>query len=231
MSSMDNNRNWRIPVMITFLLLGFLLTVQFKTQQVYLSDLSLQKTDDLVLMLKRLQTKRAELDRELSGLEREQQNLQASASSGATLTSDLRQDYQRQQVALGLAPVEGPGLTITINPDSPIVYLDLVDIINELWASQAEAIAVNNQRITPWTSIFWNKKDLSITVGGEELTFPCTIKVVGNPDKLEAGLRLLGGVMDDLAVYKVYPEIRRSQMLELPGARPPETRFLQVKKG
>ncbi|HHW41081.1 MAG TPA: DUF881 domain-containing protein [Syntrophomonadaceae bacterium] len=224
---MDNAKKWRIPVFITFLLLGFLLSVQFRTQQIFLSDLSLQKTDDLVLMLKKLHDKRAELTKELSELEKQQHTFNADANAGETLIKGLRQDYQRQQIALGLLPVQGPGITITINTDSSVVYLDLVDIINELWASQAEAIAVNDQRVTPWTYIFWNKQNLSLMMNGVEITFPCTIKAIGNPDQLESGLRLLGGVLDHLAVYKVYPVIKRHQNLELPAASPPEIRYLK----
>ncbi len=223
---MDNAKKWQIPVFITFLLLGFLLSVQFRTQQIFLSDLSLQKTDDLVLMLKKLHDKRGELAKELSELEKQQRTFNADVNAGETLTKGLRQDYQRQQIALGLLPVQGPGITITISTDSPIVYLDLVDIINELWASQAEAIAVNEQRVTPWTNIFWNKQNLSLTMNGREIAFPCTIKAIGNPEKLESGLRLLGGVLDHLAIYKVYPVIKRHQNLELPAASPPDIRYL-----
>lgn len=226
---MDNVKKWQVPVFITFLLLGFLLSVQFRTQQIFLSDLSLQKTDDLVLMLKKLHDKRGELAKELSELEKQQRTFSADVNAGEMLTKGLRQEYQRQQIALGLLPVQGPGITITINTDSPIVYLDLVDIINELWASQAEAIAVNGQRVTPWTNIFWNKQSLSLTMNGREIAFPCIIEAIGNPEKLESGLRLLGGVLDDLAIYKVYPVIKRHQKLELPAASPPEIRYLKAK--
>lgn len=225
---MDRLKKWQIPVFITFLFLGFLLSVQFRTQQIYLSDLSLQKTDDLVMILKKLHDKRAELTKELSELENQQQTFTEDANAGEALIKGLRQDYQKQEMALGLVPVEGPGITVTITADSSVVYLDLVDIINELWASQAEAIAVNDVRVTPWTYIFWNKQNLSLVINGEEIAFPCTIKAIGNPDQLESGLRLLGGVLDHLAVYKIYPIIKRQQNLEIPAVSPPQIHYLKA---
>ncbi|MGB9791286.1 MAG: DUF881 domain-containing protein [Thermacetogeniaceae bacterium] len=219
---------WQIPVFIAFLFLGFLLSVQFRTQQIYLSDLSLQKTDDLVMILKKLHDKRAELTKELAELENQQRTFIEHANADEALIRSLREDYKKQEMALGIVPVKGPGITVTIDEGSSVVYLDLVDIINELWASQAEAISVNDVRITPWTSIFWNKEDLTLLINGREITFPCTIKAIGNPDQLQSGLQLLGGVLDHLAIYKVYPVVRRHQNLEVPAAPLPPIHYLKA---
>ena len=224
---MDNVKKWRTPVLIVFLLLGFLISVQFHAQQIFQSDLSLQSTDDLTLILKGLQDKRANLEKELQDLEQQQQALNSDTTNGASLVNNLTQESNQLGIALGLIPVKGPGITVTIPPDSNIVYLDLVDIVNELWSSQAEAISINDQRITAWTTIYWNKEKMTITVNGADITFPCTIKAIGNPDTLEAGLQLLGGVLDNLAVYKIYPVVQRSSELDLPGAAPPVFHYLQ----
>lgn len=224
---MDSVKKWRIPVLITFLLLGFMISMQFHTQQIFLNDLSLQKTDDLVLILQRLHDNRAKLEADLYNLEQQQEALNSDTSSGASLADNLHQESNKLQTTLGLIPVKGPGIIVTIPADSPIVYLDLVDIVNELWASQAEAIAINDQRVTAWTTIFWNKQKMTITVNGNDITLPCTIKAVGNPDTLDSGLRLLGGVLDNLAVYKIYPLVSRSNELDLPAAAHPVFRHIQ----
>ncbi len=224
---MDNVKKWRTPVLIAFLLLGIMISLQFRTQQVYLNDLSLQPTDNLVQILTNLHDKRNTLEREQSDLEMQQQAISSDSNSGASLADNLTKESDQLQIALGLIPVKGQGITITIPPDSPLVYLDLVDITNELWASQAEAVSINNQRVTAWTTIFWNKETMAITVNGEEITFPVTIKAIGNPDQLQSGLQLLGGVIDDLAIYKIYPQIEKDQELVLPGAARPALNYLQ----
>lgn len=223
---MDNIKKWRVPVLIVFLLLGFLISVQFRAQQVYLGDLSLQNTDDLVLILKGLHDKQAKLGQDLQDLEQQQRNVSSDTTNGAALASQLTRESNQLEIALGQIPVKGPGITVTIPPDSNIVYLDLVDIVNELWASQAEAISINNQRITPWSTIYWNKDRLTITLNGNDISFPCTIKAIGSPSTLQSGLQLLGGVLDNLAVYKIYPVVKQSPELDLPGATPPTFHYL-----
>jgi uncharacterized protein YlxW (UPF0749 family) len=224
---MDNVKKWRTPVLIVFLLLGILISVQFHTQQIFRSDLSLQSTDDLTLILKGLQDKRANLEKESQDLEQQQQALNNDTTNGASLVNNLTKESKQLKIALGLIPVKGPGVTVTIPPDSNLVYLDLVDLINELWASQAEAISLNDQRVTPWTTIYWNKEKMTITINGADVTFPCTIAAIGNPDTLMSGLQLLGGVLDNLAIYKIYPTVQRSSELNLPGASPPVFQYLQ----
>ncbi|MDK2881157.1 MAG: hypothetical protein PWQ99_932 [Clostridia bacterium] len=227
---MKRLKNWQVPVFITFLLLGLLLTVQFRTQQSYLSDLSQQKTEDLVTMLNKLYEKKNSLEREIFTLDEQQRSFSADVFAGEALTRDLRQELLRQQMALGLVPVKGPGITVTFEATPPIVYLDIIDVINELWASQAEAIAINDIRVTTWTKIYWNKQNLALTVDGQIVPFPCTIKAIGNPEQLESGLRLLGGVLDDLAIYDIHPVVRKAEMLELPAAERPGIKYLKAKE-
>jgi uncharacterized protein YlxW (UPF0749 family) len=224
---MDNVRKWRTPVLIAFLLLGILISVQYRTQQVYLNDLSLQPTDNLIQILSNLHDKRDTLEKEQQYLEQQQQALNNDSASGANLVNSLHKESEQLEIALGLIPVKGPGITVTIPPDSPLVYLDLVDITNELWASQAEAVAINDQRLTAWTTIFWDREQMVITVNGKEIAFPCTIKAIGNPQQLQSGLQMVGGVLDDLAVYKIYPQVKQEQNLELPGAAPPVLNYIQ----
>ena len=227
---MKRLKNWQVPVFITFLLLGLLLTVQFRTQQSYLSDLSQQKTEDLVTRHNKLYEKKNSLEREIFTLDEQQRSFSADVLAWEALTRDLRQELLRQQMALGLVPVKGPGITVTFEATPPIVYLDIIDVINELWASQAEAIAINDIRVTTWTKIYWNKQNLALTVDGQIVPFPCTIKAIGNPEQLESGLRLLGGVLDDLAIYDIHPVVRKAEMLELPAAERPGIKYLKAKE-
>jgi uncharacterized protein YlxW (UPF0749 family) len=217
---------WQGYLFVVLFFLGILITVQFRTQQNFLNDLSLQKTEDLVMMLKKLYDKRSALEEELRELHRQTQIFQQDVSEGTVLAENLRQELERLEIALGLVPVRGPGIAITITSESPLVYLDLVDIINELWASGAEAIAINDQRITSWTKIYWDKNTFSLTINDQKLRYPCTIKAIGDPVQLESGLRLVGGVLDDLNIYKIYPVITREEELEIPAAAPPQLHYI-----
>lgn len=224
---MNKLKNWQVPVFVTFLLLGLLITVQFRSQQNYLRDLPQQKIEDLILMLNKINDKKSELEKELGDLDRQLRLISTNVSEEETLTKQLRKDITKQKMALGTVPVKGPGITITIDAD--LVYIDVIDIINELWNSQAEAIAINDRRITGWSKIYWNEPTSALTVDGEVITYPCTIKAIGDPEKLDSGLHLLGGVLDSLAIYNIRPTVKKENLIELPAADYPNTYYLKPK--
>lgn len=228
---MNKLDNWQVPVFITFILLGLLITVQFRTQQSYLNDISQQNTEDLVLMLKKLNDKQGKLEKELATLEMQHRTISNDVSTGETLTKELQQENKRQRMALGIVPVEGPGITVTLDANPTIAYYDIIDIINELWNSQAaEAIAINDHRVTAWTKIYWNEQTRALTVDGEKITFPYTIQAIGDPDRMESGLRLMGGVLDNLAIYDIRPTVKQVDRLNLTTATIPDAKYLRAKK-
>jgi uncharacterized protein YlxW (UPF0749 family) len=224
---MDKLKNWQVPVFVTFLLLGLLITVQFRSQQNYLRDLPQQKEEDLILMLNKINDKKSELEKELGDLDRQLRLISSNVSEEETLTKQLRKDITKQKMAMGIVTVKGPGITITIDAD--LVYIDVIDIINELWNSQAEAIAINDRRITGWSKIYWSEQASALTVDGEVITYPCMIKAIGDPEKLDSGLHLLGGVLDNLAIYDIHPTIKKEDLIELPAADYPNTYYLKPK--
>lgn len=95
---------------------------------------------------------------------------------------------------LTLNEEHGEGVTVTLkdsakpltfeeNPNLMIVHnLDLLAIVNELWASGAKAVSVNDQRITS-TSEF-NCIGPIILVNNSRILPPFIIRAVGNSDKL-----------------------------------------------
>jgi len=75
-------------------------------------------------------------------------------------------------------------------------YDDLLKLVNELNAAGAEAIAINDERIIATTEI--RNAGNYIVINTNRYSAPFEIKAIGNPDTLEAALKLLGGVADDL---------------------------------
>jgi len=215
---MSKLSNWQTPVFITFLLLGLLITIQFRSQQDYLRDLPQRTTDDLYTILSKTSDKKNELEKELQNLEWQQNLLSSDVSADETVLNQMREDITRQKMALGTVPAEGSGVTITIESDLSITEYDLIDIINELWNSKAEAIAVNERRITSWSKIYWSEQAMALTIDGGKVTFPCTIRAIGDPERLQSGLELLGGVLDNLKFYNIYPTVEKKDNLELPAA-------------
>jgi uncharacterized protein YlxW (UPF0749 family) len=213
-------KSWQIPLTITLLVLGFFISVQFKVQQDLAATLNLQKTEDLIVILRNLHDKKDNLSLEAEELTRQLNEINYSFSAEQTQYSNMTAEIQRLQVVLGLVEISGPGISVIIYRDSILLYRDIVDIINELWASGAEAIALNHHRIDFNTRIYDDiiASSLEIVVNDEVLLYPVIIQAIGNPDTLEAGLTFPGGIIDNFNIlYHIYPEIRKETDIILPA--------------
>src|SRR5207245_10955188 len=102
---------------------------------------------------------------------RQLEDQSAQRSSAAQRLTDM---VASQRLAVGLVPLHGPGLSISLhggrNPNDPsdrwlgwiVHYQDLQDIVNLLWSARAEAITINPQRVVPTTSFFYPRVNIRI---------------------------------------------------------------------
>ncbi|MGB9661154.1 MAG: DUF881 domain-containing protein [Moorellaceae bacterium] len=214
-------RWWQICLTLVLLALGMLLSLQFRTQQLRASSLEFQKTEDLVAMWKKLTAKRTQLQNEVAELEEQLHTLTTGSGENDKAQAALEKELLRLKNHLGFAPVKGPGITVTFTGDAPLLSVDLVDLINELWVSGAEAVAINNHRVTAFTFIADKEEgsNLYITVNGQKLLYPIVVKAIGEPNTLEKGLTFAGGLIDNLnTLFNIHPSIKKHQELELPAA-------------
>lgn len=96
----------------------------------------------------------------------------------------------------GAAPVVGPGVLLTLN-DPPltadskdgerVLARDLQVIVNGLWANGAEAISINDQRLTATSTIRFAGE--AIVVDLRALARPYEVRVIGPQDRLQEELR------------------------------------------
>ncbi|MDX6211361.1 MAG: hypothetical protein QOF82_448 [Frankiales bacterium] len=118
----------------------------------------------------------------------------AGSSSGRSLVARLAD----LQMAAGAVPVTGPAVRVTLTdaklpagPTDPtqqdqggqVLDSDLQHVVNALWASGAEAVAVNGQRVTALTSI--RAAGDAIVVDFRPVDPPYVVTAVGDPDTLE----------------------------------------------
>ena len=91
----------------------------------------------------------------------------------------------------GSAAVTGPGVRAVVDdaPDAiseqqQVLDKDLQKLVNALWESGAEAIAINGQRLTNLTAI--RHAGSAITVNFRSLSRPYVVAAIGNPDTMPA---------------------------------------------
>ena len=108
--------------------------------------------------------------------------------TGATDADPVLQDEgQRLRALEGLVPVHGPGLVMTV--DAPLTRLDLEDAVNNLRASGAEQLSINDHRVI--TGTVFRQNGSTVAIDGDAAHGPWTIAVIGNRDRLAIGADLM----------------------------------------
>lgn len=226
-------RPWQISITVVFLCLGLMLSLQFQAQQSISGDLAMQRTENLIAMVRDLSEKRQKLAMEIFDLNMRLSSQMESSRDEEQLIKSMKAELEELNVVTGRTSVEGSGLTITIEQYMPILYIDIINLINELWAAGAEAIAINEHRITGNTPIYYAEDDHSmfITVNNMKVEYPVIIKAIGNSNNLEKGLTIPGGIMDNLALFRAFPQLEKGEALVLPALEsPPINIFLSEYK-
>jgi uncharacterized protein YlxW (UPF0749 family) len=185
----------------------------------------------------------AELD-ELRGRSAElaEQNATLQEAALSAADSPLLDQLARDSVVSGASAVTGDGLSITLedaeqvegedDPDSRVRDSDLQIVVNGLWASGAEAVAVNGQRLGPTTAI--RTAGDAILVDVVPLVGPYTIQAVGDPQDLQTRMtRTSGGQL--LAVlqstYGIRTQVSAQRDMELPAGSTVTLRAAELPDG
>lgn len=174
-----------------------------------------------------LQGKYEELYNRLEGKEKELEEVRLNAVANNETDTQNEAEIKNNQILLGLTEVSGAGVIITldenreVNPDEVLNisgYLvheeDLLYIVNELFNSGADAVAINDQRIVSTTSIICDGN--IIRVNGKMVGVPITVKAVGFPERMEYALARPGGYLQKMANDGVVVYTERSENLTVP---------------
>jgi uncharacterized protein YlxW (UPF0749 family) len=95
----------------------------------------------------------------------------------------------RVRLADAVAPTATQGNTrkgtIPLGAVQLITDRDVRSVVNQLWSDGAEAISVNDVRLTPTAAIRFAGE--AVLVDFEPIASPYTIRAIGNPDSLDTG--------------------------------------------
>ncbi len=161
----------KVLVAIVFMVLGFMLSVQYKVTEQQRS-IRMDRVEDLSERLKAMETENKHLLEEINELRK----------NGVDNPNDPSQE--RLNLLAGTTEVEGAGIEIVLDDsnipkkanENPNLYIihdeDLLRVLNELRAAGAEAISLNDQRIVAMSEV-----RCAGPVSYTHLTLPTTSRV------------------------------------------------------
>jgi uncharacterized protein YlxW (UPF0749 family) len=191
----------------TFLVAGLAAT-QFRSQPLPPSN-RVAREQALRQSVNQLQDQNTALKARVQALEAGVKVGEDESARRSTAAQEVKAQLDEQKAFAGLSALHGPGLTVLLHdgtdPNSSadqslgwtIHYQDLQDIVNLLWASGAEAIAVNGQRIVPSTAFHYAGVNILVN-NASRLSPPYTVIALGDPPALANGV----GNPDQLAELK-----------------------------
>ncbi|MDQ1711737.1 MAG: hypothetical protein QOE45_1187, partial [Frankiaceae bacterium] len=149
--------------------------------------------------------------------------------SGRALADELA----RLEIAVGGSAVRGPGLVVTLDDgpadDGRITDLNLQAIVNALWASGAEAVAVNDRRIDALTAI--REAGDAILVDYRPVTGPYVVRAIGNPDVMEPAFgdsATARRFRTWVSAFGLRFDVARAKRLDLPASETSRLRHAQA---
>lgn len=184
----------KIIVTITIGIMCFILTalifMQVKTiSQTDISELEIMRESELKTEITSLKTRYDETIAKIEETNEKILEYEASALEGKEASELLQQELKETDDLLGKNSVTGEGIIITLaNSGTNKVYAeDLLELVNLLKNAGAEAISINEQRIV-YDSYIVDLAGNYITVNGERIVSPFTIKAIGNTSYLESAV-------------------------------------------
>jgi uncharacterized protein YlxW (UPF0749 family) len=159
--------------------------------------------DDLVTKVRDAEDRGDDLSAQLKRLSDE-----LEAARNGALSASQRAQLSAAELSAGQVAVTGPGLSVTLDePPAPsaspstgrggttpvgaahiLTDRDIRSVVNELWADGAEAISVNDVRLTPTSAIRFAGE--AVLVDFQAISPPYTIRAVGDADTLATGFAM-----------------------------------------
>ncbi len=209
----------QIVVAMVCALLGFLLTYQFRllnTQEKNLKSNNYSQAE-ITTQIEQLKKEKEEYEKKNNELLSQLKKYEDAATNTNDVTKELKAQLDNTRLLLGTVDIEGQGVIIYLTPKNNVfssnnatTYLtdnELVFIINELNFSGAEAISVNDKRVTVQTGIKSSSNNSYILMNVDDKISPrerIVIKAIGDKNLLNNALNFPGALQfQNLEYYDI----------------------------
>lgn len=148
----------------------------------------------LIEQINQRQARYDDLREAISGVSQQVTRLQSSVVAEVDGNGTVGSRIATLGIEAGTLAATGPGIVLTVDDASDtagtvggtILDTDLRQLVNALWQSGAEAIAIDGHRLSTLSSIRFAGQ--AITVDYRSISPPYVVSVIGDPDTLPARL-------------------------------------------
>jgi uncharacterized protein YlxW (UPF0749 family) len=203
----------QLSLFMVAMLIGVLGVGQLNSQArpTEISSLSAQ---ELSTLIETLTTRNRELRTGLADIREQLREYEVSGPQGQSALQVSREDLRRITAFGGLAAVDGQGIVMEVDGDLDAIALN--DLINELRNAGAEALAVDEVRITARSVAIETSRSLEID--GVEIGRRFVLSAVGSPSGLQAAVERPGGILSQLRLFIAASiDLRQVELIRLPA--------------
>lgn len=204
----------QITVALVCCILGFMLAYQFRILNKKTSLANINQTNtDLTVEIEQLKKTKDDMQKNINDMQSKIKVYEDAAANRSDETKALLTELESSRMLAGITDVQGQGVVLYLNPNTTglgndltadrITDKHLVYVVNELVAAGAEAISINDIRLTPRTGI---RNAGNYILVNEERISPMdriTIKAIGDKNLLYSALTF-PGVMSDFNTICTY---------------------------
>lgn len=226
-----NRKTVAITLGIMCLILTIAIVVQYKTIKnastlVGTSNVNSELKSEVLTWKEKYDEEYKKLENIEKTLEKEREN----ASKKTNTSSETERELKIANAIIGTTDVTGKGIVVTLADNKNVTsetigaldnisnYLihdsDLLRLVNELKNAGAEAISINEERITNQSSITCDGN--VILVNGNKISSPFTIKAIGSQEALLGAIQRPGGLLDEeLESYGLVSSVKKQSKITI----------------
>jgi uncharacterized protein YlxW (UPF0749 family) len=210
----------QLVVGVLLALVGFAAIVQVRATEVDDTYAGLRE-QDLIDVLNGLAGTTQRAEAEIERLEEARQDLRTDSRRVGTALEEAQTQADALAILAGTVPVTGPGVRVTITEtDQAVRVQDMIDLVQELRTSNAEAMQLNGKVRLVAQSAF-SAGTGGLVVDGELLGPPYVLDAIGAPDTLAGAISIARGVVSELEADGAVVDIQELQSIDIESVREP----------
>ena len=192
----------RITIIVTICIMSIILAcvifAQFKVvNEVDIAQIEYMSEQELKQSLIEWKEKYQAIEEKIKDTNKKIVEYEKKSQSNNEARELVKKELAEAKQLFGITDIQGEGIVITLTDTSERIYnhKDLLELVNELREAGAEAISINNQRITNLSDIV----DISsryIRINSKKVSSPYEVKVIGDKTYLKSAITIKNGYVD-----------------------------------